>query len=139
IFCSMFFLWIFRVPINSLIPGLGLSDTMISIFGALAFFTIPFNLGQGDFILNWNDTQKLSWGILILFGGGLALANGMSKSAIIEMIATSISTSQISILLMAILLITLILFMTELMSNVALIAVMAPVVAGIAIGLNTPM
>ncbi|WP_100613391.1 SLC13 family permease [Confluentibacter citreus] len=139
IFSIMVFLWIFRVPINSLIPGLGLSDTMISIFGALAFFTIPFNLKQGDFILNWNDTQKLSWGILILFGGGLALANGMSESGIIEIIATSISTSQISILLMAALLITLMLFMTELMSNVALTAVLAPVVAGIAIGLNIPI
>src|SRR5690606_26831876 len=83
IFSVMVFLWIFRVPINSFIPGLGLSDTMISIFGALALFTIPFNLKQGDFILNWNDTQKLSWGILILFGGGLALANGMSESGII--------------------------------------------------------
>jgi sodium-dependent dicarboxylate transporter 2/3/5 len=139
IFSVMVFLWVFRVPINSLVPSLGLSDTMISLFGALAFFTIPYNLKQGDFILNWNDTQKLSWGILILFGGGLALANGMSESAIIEMIATSISTSEISILFMAILLITLVLFMTELMSNVALTAVMAPVVAGIAIGLNIPM
>lgn len=139
IFSIMVSLWILRVPINSLIPGLGLSDTMISIFGALAFFAVPFNLKQGDFILNWNDTQKLSWGILILFGGGLALANGMSESGIIEIIASSISTSQISILLMAALLITLMLFMTELMSNVALTAVLAPVVAGIAIGLNIPM
>ncbi|WP_111308580.1 SLC13 family permease [Confluentibacter sediminis] len=139
IFSIMVFLWIFRVPINSLIPGLGLSDTMISIFGALALFTIPFNLKKGDFILHWNDTQKLSWGILILFGGGLALANGMSESGIIEIIAVSISKSHISILLMAALLITLMLFMTELMSNVALTAVLAPVIAGIAIGLNMPL
>lgn len=139
IFSIMVFLWIFRVPFNSLIPELGLSDTMISIFGALALFTIPFNLSQGDFILNWNDTQKLSWGILILFGGGLALASAMSESGIIEIIATSISNSKISVLLMATLLITLMLFMTELMSNVALTAVLAPMVAGIAIGLNIPL
>lgn len=139
IFGVMVFLWVFRTLINSLIPGLGLSDTMISIAGALALFCIPFNLKQGDFILHWNDTQKLSWGILILFGGGLALANGMSDSGIIEMIATNISNSEISVLLMATLLITLMLFMTELMSNVALTAVLAPVVAGIAIGLNIPL
>ena len=138
-FCIIVFLWIFRTLINNLIPGLALSDTTISILGALALFTIPFNLKTGDFILKWNDTQKLSWGILILFGGGLALANGMSESGIIEVIATNISNSSISILLMATLLIFLMLFMTELMSNVALTAVLAPVVAGIAIGLNVPM
>ena len=93
----------------------------------------------GDFILQWNDTQKLAWGILILFGGGLALANGMSESGIVDLIATSISNSKVSILIMASLLIVLMLFMTELMSNVALTAVLAPVVAGIAIGLNIPI
>ncbi len=139
IFGITVFLWIFRTVINSIIPNLDLSDTMISIFGALALFTIPFNLKKGDFILQWNDTQKLAWGILILFGGGLALANGMSESGIVDMIATSISNSNISILLTATLLIVLMLFLTELMSNVALTAVLAPVVAGIAIGLNIPI
>ena len=139
IFALTVFLWIFRSVINSMIPNLDLSDTMISIFGALALFAIPFNLKQGDFILQWNDTQKLAWGILILFGGGLALANGMSESGIVDMIASSISNSKVSILVMASLLIVLMLFMTELMSNVALTAVLAPVVAGIAIGLNIPI
>ncbi|OEK09073.1 anion transporter [Flavivirga aquatica] len=132
-------LWIFRSLINSLIPSLGLSDTIISILGALALFTIPFNLKKGDFILVWNDTQKLAWGILILFGGGLALAKGMSTSGIVDLVANSITNSNISILLMASLLIILMLFMTELMSNVALVAVLAPVVAGIAIGLEIPV
>jgi sodium-dependent dicarboxylate transporter 2/3/5 len=139
IFAVTVFLWVFRSVINSIIPNLDLSDTMISIFGALALFTIPFNLKKGDFILQWNDTQKLAWGILILFGGGLALANGMSDSGIVDMIATSISNSNIGVLLTATLLIILMLFMTELMSNVALTAVLAPVVAGIAIGLNIPI
>ncbi len=139
IFALTVFLWIFRSVINSIIPNLDLSDTMISIFGALALFAVPFNLKKGDFILQWNDTQKLAWGILILFGGGLALANGMSESGIVDIIATSISNSKVSILVMASLLIVLMLFMTELMSNVALTAVLAPVVAGIAIGLNIPI
>ena len=133
------FLWIFRSLINSLIPALGLTDTMISILGALALFTIPFNLKKGDFILKWNDTQNLAWGILILFGGGLALAEAMSASGIVDLVATSISNSSISILLMASLLIILMLFMTELMSNVALTAVLVPVVAGIALGLEIPI
>lgn len=132
-------LWISRGLINAYIPSLGLNDTMISILGAIALFAIPHNLNRGDFILEWKDTQKLAWGILILFGGGLALAKGMSASGIVDMVAGIISNSDISILVMASLLITLMLFMTELMSNVALTAVLAPVVAGIAIGLEIPI
>lgn len=139
IFACIVFLWIFRSLINSLIPALALSDTIISVLGAIALFAIPFNLKTGDFVLQWKDTEKLAWGILILFGGGLALANGMSVSGIVDVVATTISNSNISILLMASLLIFLMLFMTELMSNVALTAVLAPVVAGIALGLNIPI
>ncbi|EDP71519.1 anion transporter [Flavobacteriales bacterium ALC-1] len=138
-FSVIVFLWIFRTVINSLIPRLSLSDTMISILGAIALFAIPYNLKRDDFILEWKDTQKLAWGILILFGGGLALAKGMSASGIVDVVATAISSSDISILLTASLLIILMLFMTELMSNVALTAVLIPVVAGIAIGLEIPI
>lgn len=139
IFGVTVFLWIFRTLINKIIPQLGLSDTMISIFAAIALFAIPYNVTKGDFIIKWKDTSKLAWGILILFGGGLALAKGMSVSGIVDLVANSIANSDISILLTASLLILLMLFMTELMSNVALIAVLAPVVAGIAIGLNIPI
>ena len=139
IFAVTVFLWIFRTVINSIFPNLGLSDTMISVFAAIALFAIPYNLKKGDFIIDWKDTSKLAWGILILFGGGLALAEGMSASGIVDLVADAIATSDISILLTASLLIVLMLFMTELMSNVALVAVLAPVVAGIAIGLDIPI
>ena len=139
IFGITVFLWIFRTLINSIFPSLGLSDTIISMIAAVSLFAIPFNLKKGEFIIGWSDTEKLAWGILILFGGGLALAEGMSTSGIVDMVANAISTSEISILFTASLLILLMLFMTELMSNVALVAVLAPVVAGIAIGLGVPL
>jgi sodium-dependent dicarboxylate transporter 2/3/5 len=132
-------LWIFRTLINTVFPNLGLTDTIISILGAIALFAVPHDLKKGDFILEWKDTQKLAWGILILFGGGLALAKGMSASGIVDVVATTISNADISILFTVSLLIILMLFMTELMSNVALTAVLAPVVAGIAIGLEIPI
>ena len=139
IFGITVFLWIFRTLINSIFPTLGLSDTMISIFAALALFAVPYNAKKGEFIIRWQDTSKLAWGILILFGGGLALAKGMSVSGIVDLVANAIAQSEISILFTASLLILLMLFMTELMSNVALVAVLAPVVAGIAIGLGLPI
>lgn len=139
IFGVTVFLWIFRTVINGLLPELKLNDTIISIMAAIAMFSIPYNIKKGDFIINWKDTQRLAWGILILFGGGLALAKGMSVSGIVDVVSEAIAQAEISVLFTAILLITLILFMTELMSNVALIAVLAPVVAGIAIGLEIPI
>ena len=139
IFGITVFLWVFRTVLNSLFPFLGLSDAMISIFAAVTLFAVPFNLQKGDFILEWKDTQKLAWGILVLFGGGLALAEGMSVTGIVDLVAGAIAESEISVLFTAALLIFLMLFMTELMSNVALVAVLAPVVAGIAIGLGLPI
>ena len=139
IFGVTVFLWIFRTVINGILPELKLNDTIISMIAAIAMFSIPYNLKKGDFIINWKDTRNLAWGILILFGGGLALAKGMSVSGIVDMVSGAIASSDISVLLTAVLLITLMLFMTELMSNVALVAVLAPVVAGIAIGLEIPI
>ena len=139
IFGITVFLWIFRTLINKLIPNLALSDTIISMGAAIALFAIPFSLKKGDFIIQWKDTEKLAWGILILFGGGLALAKGMSASGIVDVVTNAIASSDISVLFTVSLLIVLMLFMTELMSNVALVAVLAPVVAGIAIGLEIPI
>ncbi|MFT5736172.1 MAG: sodium-dependent dicarboxylate transporter 2/3/5 [Maribacter sp.] len=139
IFGITIFLWVFRTLINKLFPELALSDTIISMIAAVSLFALPYNLKKGDFIIKWKDTSKLAWGILILFGGGLALAKGMSVSGIVDVVANTIAASEISIFITAVLLITLMLFMTELMSNVALVAVLAPVVAGIAIGLEIPI
>lgn len=139
IFGITVFLWIFRTVINGIFPGLDLTDTAISMFGALALFCVPYNFKKGSFILKWKDTSRLAWGILILFGGGLALARAMSASGLVDLVSAAIAGSEMSVLFTAFLLIALMLFMTELMSNVALVAVLAPVVAGIAIGLDIPI
>ncbi len=134
-------LWVFRTTINGLLPQLQITDTLISVLGALSLFCLPINQSKKrGFILEWEDTQKLPWGILMLFGGGLALAKGLSHVGLIEVIANTISENKNwSVLLIASLLIVVMLFMTELMSNVALVSIFVPVVAGIALGLNIPM
>ena len=139
IFAVTVFLWVFRTLINSFFPSLALSDTMISVGCAIALFSIPHQFKQGVFILKWEDTSRLAWGILILFGGGLALAKGMSTTGIVSLVTDIIANANLNVLFTVSLLILLMLFMTELMSNVALVAVLAPVVAGIAIGLNIPI
>lgn len=139
IFIITVLLWITRTLLNKFFPALQLSDTIISLAGAVALFAIPLSIKKGTFILEWNDTSKLAWGILLLFGGGLALAKGMASSGLVSLITNVISSGNFNIFYTVSLLIILMLFMTELMSNVALVAVLAPVVAGIAVGLNIPI
>lgn len=139
IFVITVFLWITRTLINTVFSNFKLSDTVISLISAVSLFAIPMNLKKGNYILQWKDTEKLAWGILLLFGGGLALAKGMASSGLVALITDTIADGNFPVLLTVSLLIVLMLFMTELMSNVALVAVLAPVVVGIAIGLNIPI
>lgn len=137
IFSLTMILWISRTFINQQFPFLKLSDTGISMLAALSLFTLPFKENKEGFVLAWKDTQRLPWGILILFGGGLSLASGLSHAGIVQFIGDQISENGLlSSLIIGSLLISIILFMTELMSNVALVAIFAPVVAGIANGMD---
>lgn len=134
IFAIAITLWIGKNYINSLLPDLSLSDTTISMFAAFLCFTIT---SKGSFLIEWEDTKRLPWGIIILFGGGLALASGLSNVGIVNMIGELVSSNKsMSILLISSVLITVMLFMTELMSNVALVAIFAPMIAGVALGLD---
>ncbi|GAB4409791.1 MAG: SLC13 family permease [Microscillaceae bacterium] len=131
------FLWIFRDTLNWLWPWLALSDPLIAMLGTLLLFAIPVHWPSGKFILQWEDTQRLPWGILLLFGGGLCLADGMEKTGLIQLIGDQISQFQHWNIWGILFLITLIvLFMTEVMSNVALVTVMAPLISGIAVSLG---
>lgn len=140
IFVITMFLWIFRTYVNAYVPFITLSDAGISMLAAFTLFAFPFQFNKGDFILEWKDTVKLPWGILILFGGGLALASGLASAGVIDYIGDIVANNKgFSTLLISALLVIIMLFMTELMSNVALVAIFAPVVAGIALGLDQPM
>ncbi|MGK0365346.1 MAG: sodium-dependent dicarboxylate transporter 2/3/5 [Saprospiraceae bacterium] len=132
--------WIFRTNLNGWFPDLNLSDAGISMLGALAMFVAPLDFKNGDFTLKWEDTRNLPWGILILFGGGLALAGALKSAGMIDLIGNTIAGYEgISTFVITVALIGVMLFMTELMSNIALTAVFVPVVAGIAIGLEVPI
>ncbi len=134
IFTLAIICWISKNYINEQFVDFNLSDTSISMLAAFACFCI---VHQGEFVFKWEDTKNLPWGIIILFGGGLSLANGLSQAGIIDMIGTYVSSNNsFSVLLVAALLIAVMLFMTELMSNVALVAIIAPMVAGVALGLD---
>jgi len=132
--------WMLRGLFNSWFPNLKLTDTTIAMIAAVAMFIVPINLKKGEFPIKWEDTSRLPWGILILFGGGLALAGGLTQAGFIDMIGEFIaSKSHWSIWVITAVLIVIMLFMTELMSNVALVTILVPLVVGIAIGLEVPI
>lgn len=129
--------WILRKPINQLIGENLLNDTIIAMTGGILMFLMPVKFKKAEFLLNWEDMKRLPWGILILFGGGLTLAKGLQETGIIQLIGSNIAgMPNISLWVMLLLLTTVMLFMTELMSNVALTTIFIPVVIGIAIGLD---
>jgi len=131
------FFWIFRQNLNGLIGKNILDDTTIAMAGGILMFIIPIDLKNYKFILEWPDMKNLPWGILLLFGGGLSLAQGMESAGLVELVGEKVaqqgnfSTTTITLSLTAISM-----FLTEFMSNVALTTIFVPVVLGIADGLQ---
>ena len=137
IFVCTALLWITRDLINQL-HWVKLDDNMIAIFGALLLFIFPSGDGRGK-LLDWGDTKNMAWGILLLFGGGITLANAMEKAGLMEMLGNWISTfSGTDTLVLLIVVVTVSIFISEVMSNIAQVIVFAPVVTGIAVaaGIN---
>ncbi|MFS8617872.1 MAG: DASS family sodium-coupled anion symporter [Solitalea sp.] len=141
IFCITALLWIFRQQLQ-LLPGLqGLNDTQIAIFGGFLMYLVPAaskeNSGKEVALLDWSDAQSIPWGILLLFGGGLALAAAMESSGILETTANYFSRGDEKPYLMVVSLFSFSsVFLSELMSNTALATIMVPLSGSIATGLN---
>ncbi|MEQ9186617.1 MAG: SLC13 family permease [Cryomorphaceae bacterium] len=126
-------LWVFSGQINDSLGTRVLNNTSIAMLGGILMFVTPVNLRKGEFVVNWSHAQKLPWGILILFGGGLSLASGLEHAGIISLIASFVADCGIDSVFLLMLGLTIVsLFLTEVMSNVALVTVLLPVVFGIA-------
>ncbi|NVK66031.1 MAG: SLC13/DASS family transporter [Flavobacteriales bacterium] len=107
-------------------------DEHIAIFGAILMFILPSSAGKP--LLEWSDTQKLPWGVLLLFGGGLALAKMLETNGVITEISElfeSFKSVNVGVLLLIV--VTLAIFGTEFMSNTAMVSVLIPVIATFAI------
>lgn len=136
-FSFIVFLWIFSKPI--LAPfGVAISDTAIAVFGGLMFFVLPGQ--EGKSLLVWKDMDRIPWGILILFGGGLAVAQILANTGVISELVNYLSAwSTSSIVVIILLLITITVFATELMSNLALVSLLIPIVATFSLEFNLPL
>ena len=127
------FSWIFRKQLVKIIPFL--DDTIIAISFAIVLFIIPDKKNKP--LLNWEDTIKLPWGILLLFGGGMAIASAFGKSGLAFWIANLLSTMNgVSLFLLILIIVVSINLLTELTSNMATTAMLLPVLVTMAMAIN---
>lgn len=137
IFVFTSFLWIFQELLNAVVFGKPVfNDTNIAMCGGLLMFIVPANLKKMEFLLRWKDTERMQWGILLLFGGGLCLAQALKVTGIINSVGDWIAAQSTYNALLLLLLIVISVFLSELMSNVALVQIFVPVIFGISDGLN---
>ncbi|ERS12434.1 MULTISPECIES: SLC13 family permease [Marinobacter] len=124
--------WIFRPLLSaSLMPWL--SDTGIAIAAAIAMFLIPVDTRERTFVLDWDSANKLPWGVLLLFGGGLAMAGVISSSGLAEWIASSLGVAgALPTIVMMVIVATVIIFLTEVTSNTATAAAFLPLLGALA-------
>lgn len=138
IFLTTAICWILRVPINNLFEQLNiaieLSDAGIAMLASIMLFVTPTDKNLDQFVLEWKDTERLPWGILLLFGGGLSLAGALSSTGIIDLIGGQFEEAKRAGFIIILALAAISLFLTEVMSNVALVTVLLPVIGGVAIG-----
>jgi sodium-dependent dicarboxylate transporter 2/3/5 len=132
-------LWILRPLLPERLGVIGLSDAGIAIGASVILFMLPAHFSDGHALLTWEDLGALRWDVLILFGGGLALADAIRTSGLADWIGSG--TSQLSDLPFAVLVLTMmvvVVYLGELASNTAMAAVFLPVAAAAAAGLGAP-
>jgi sodium-dependent dicarboxylate transporter 2/3/5 len=135
VFALVAALWIFRPLLTSLVPGL--TDTGVAMGGAVLLFVLPVDLKRGLFVLDWETASKLPWGVLILFGGGLSLADAINDTGLASWIGSQTEVlATWPVLAIVAVVVALIVFLTELTSNTATAAAFVPVVASVAIGMG---
>jgi solute carrier family 13 (sodium-dependent dicarboxylate transporter), member 2/3/5 len=121
--------------VESWFPLVG--DATIAMTGALLLFLLPVDARRGRFLLEWEDTRRLPWGVLVLFGGGLSLARAMEVSGLAAWIGAGVSGLEAlpAVALVAVV-VTVFLFLTELTSNTATATMAMPILAGAGLALG---
>lgn len=135
IFIGTALLWITKDLLNQ-IGWFKLNDSMIALIGALFLFATPAGKKSDDklsMLLKWNDTSKMAWGILLLFGGGIALANSLEQVGVMAQVGKWLAGfSNMHGLVLVFVIVVICIFLSEVMSNVAQVIVLAPVLGSLA-------
>ena len=134
VFLLMALAWILRPLLIKISFLSDLDDSSIAMAGAILLFIIPSGDKEDPLLLRWEHLSSLPWSILILFGGGLSLATAVSNSGLAEWIGSNLSSvGSLPLPLLVMSIAMMIIFLTELTSNIATTATFLPVIGAIAI------
>ena len=132
VFSLVALLWILRGVVN--IAALKMiEDSTIAISGALLLFIIPADFSKREFLLDWKTALTIPWDVLILFGGGFALAQAFSETGLTSYLAQWLSVLQgMNVLIIVLSVALFVIFLTEVTSNTATASITLPVMAALA-------
>ena len=138
VFLGVIILWSFKDLIVDW-TGISYRDENVAILGGILLFLIPSSQEKKK-MLEWKDTEKLPWGILLLFGGGLALAQIFEKNGVMAQLSNLFSSMHdYSTILILIAVIVIAVFASEVLSNLAMVSIFVPLVATFALDHGVPI
>jgi solute carrier family 13 (sodium-dependent dicarboxylate transporter), member 2/3/5 len=118
-------------------PLAGITDTGIAVAAAIALFVIPAEPRTRVFTMDWETARRIPWGILLLFGGGLSLAAALDANGVAAYLGSQAEgLAGLPTVVVVFAVATVVVWMTELTSNTATTATLAPIMAGIAVGIG---
>ncbi|MEP5117234.1 MAG: DASS family sodium-coupled anion symporter [Parasphingorhabdus sp.] len=122
--------WLFLPQLKAIAPEGALHDGTIAIIGGLLLFMLPD--GTGRKLLNWDEADRAPWGVIMMFGGGLALAAGIIDSGLADWLGGALEPLKaVPVIVIAVALVALVILVTEFASNVATASGVMPVVASL--------
>ncbi len=135
-----FVLWMTRRWVAPYLPENSWTDGTIALIAALALFLLPDGTGEKGKsrpLLKWQEADRAPWGVILMFGGGLALAAGMQASGLAEWLGNALlPLDAVPLFLMALAIVAMVVLITEFASNVATASAIIPVVASLAAALG---
>ena len=133
VFALMASAWITRPLLVKYLGLSALDDSLIAIAGAVLLFLIASGKSSDPLLLRWKYAEQLPWGVLLLFGGGLTLAGAVRRTGLADWLGQNLQLiGDLPLLVIILIVATLIIFLTELTSNIATTATFLPVVGAIA-------
>ena len=139
IFGLVVFSWMFRKPLTGWLELTGISDAGIVMTAGVLLFLLPSGDATGRRLMDWETVTRLPWGVLILFGGGLSLAAAVSDTGLALWLGESLAPlNAFGLAVLVVAAVALVIFLTELTSNLATTATLLPVMGAIALQAGLP-